>query len=185
MSERRSKKIRKEIGCGIWRVWGEGMFTINFKKRGARTLRKIILLHFGLVTFLFHCGKTGKVIFHYFRIVGRVHDSQNQLCSTLETSNDSKQFKNNTQRKFKNIISWNLKISQIGNLEHSRTDACRKRKTKHSSHTFLKILNMESISSKNMKCKSWNFSSHLGELKQLKVMFYVQLKESLPHHNIP
>ena len=62
----------------------------EFRKRLARKLRRIMLLHFGLVTFRFHFGETRKpIISMVFGPSGRDHDAQNQLLSTLDTPNDS------------------------------------------------------------------------------------------------
>ena len=70
------------------RIWGlgdlGGHFYCNFWKRMAQKLRKIILLHFGLVTFWIHFGRKA-VIFMICRLDRHVHDSQNQLFSILET----------------------------------------------------------------------------------------------------
>ena len=52
------KKIR------IW-VWGT-IFIVNIEKRIARKLSRIILLHFGLVAFRFHFGRTRKFSFSWF-----------------------------------------------------------------------------------------------------------------------
>ena len=60
-------------------VW-ESISIVNVKKRVARKLHQIILLHFGLVSFRFHFGETRQpIISMAFGPSGRVHDSQHQL----------------------------------------------------------------------------------------------------------
>ena len=50
------------------------MSTVTFNKRVAQKLRRIIPLHFGLVTFRFDSGETEKhVIFMIFGLGGHVH----------------------------------------------------------------------------------------------------------------
>ena len=69
----KSNKIRMWGVCGV-------LFTVNFDKRVAQKLRRIILLRFGLISFRFHFGNTRKsCIFFVFGLSGRDHDSQNQL----------------------------------------------------------------------------------------------------------
>ena len=61
-------------------VWG-----VNFIERIAQKLHRIILLHFGLVTFEFDFRKTRKlIIFLVFGPSGRNHGPQNQLFLILE-----------------------------------------------------------------------------------------------------
>ena len=68
------------------------IFIVTFKKRMSRQLRRMTLIHLGLLTFRFHFGKTRQVIFFMiFGPGGRDHDSQNQLLwITLETQIYSK-----------------------------------------------------------------------------------------------
>ena len=64
-----------DLGSAV--VWG-AIFTIIFKKRVARKLRRIILLHFGLVTFNIHFPKIRKVLmFMIFGPSERDHDFPN------------------------------------------------------------------------------------------------------------
>ena len=78
------------------RMWGLGrsggvIFIVKFIKRLAQKLRRFILLHFGVVTCRCHFEKTQKVIiFMFFGLGGRVHDSQNQYHLSLETLGYSK-----------------------------------------------------------------------------------------------
>ena len=58
---------------------------VNKWKTIAYKLRRIILLHFGLVTFRFAYWRTQTLHFHDFWISGRVPDSQNQYDLSLET----------------------------------------------------------------------------------------------------
>ena len=67
------------MGKSRFGVWGGlgAIFIVYFKKRVARKPHRVVLLHFGLVTF-----RTENLWFSWFRIWGRVYDSQNQLCLT-------------------------------------------------------------------------------------------------------
>ena len=49
---------------GSWGVWG-AISIVDFKKRVARKLHRIILLHLGLVTFRFHFGKPEQSLFDF------------------------------------------------------------------------------------------------------------------------
>ena len=75
------KKLWKNCeksGFGVSGVWG-AIFIVILWKRAAQKLRRIILLHLGLVTFRFHYGRPLTPYMHDFQIFGRVHDSPNQL----------------------------------------------------------------------------------------------------------
>ena len=75
------------LGGGVWGA----IFIVIFKKSVAQKLCRIILLHFGVVTFRIPFGKTRTpFIFMVFGPSGRDHDSQNQLCLITETPNDSR-----------------------------------------------------------------------------------------------
>ena len=64
---------------------------VNIIKRIAGKLRRIILLHFGLVTCRFHYWETLKpFMFMDFGPSGRDHDSQNQYDLSLEAPGHSK-----------------------------------------------------------------------------------------------
>ena len=68
----------------IVRLGSEGLlgaiFIVNIIKRIAPKLHRIILLHFGLVTFRIHFGKTlNPLIFMVFGPSGRDHDSHISL----------------------------------------------------------------------------------------------------------
>ena len=81
-SYRKFKNILEKLwilGLGGLGGWGV-IFIVNIIKRIARKLSIIILLHFGLVTFRIHFGKTREpIIFMVLGPSGRVHDSHNQL----------------------------------------------------------------------------------------------------------
>ena len=80
-----------DLGGVVW----VAISIVEFKKRVTRKLRRIILLHFELVSFRFHLGKTRVVIIcMFFGLGGHVHGPQNQLCLTLDTPSFSKCFKN-------------------------------------------------------------------------------------------
>ena len=51
----------KHPDLGYGAVWG-GIYIVNFMKRVAQNLRRVILLHFGLVIARFHSEKTRKLI---------------------------------------------------------------------------------------------------------------------------
>ena len=89
------------------------VFTLNFKKRIARKLRRIILLDLGLELFDFDFGKPRKPFMFMVFIFGRDHVSQNQLSLTLGPSNYSKQSKKRPRNIFENAILGNLKILDI------------------------------------------------------------------------
>ena len=73
------RKSRKFRILGLGRVGGF-IFIVNFKKRVAEKLRRIILLHLGLITCRFHFGKNRTpLIFMVLEPSGCVHDLQNQL----------------------------------------------------------------------------------------------------------
>ena len=55
----------RKLICYRFGVWGV-FFIVNCLKRVAQSLRRIILLHFGLVTFRIHFGKTRKPSFLWF-----------------------------------------------------------------------------------------------------------------------
>ena len=82
------RKIWENLDLGSRGVWVVILIVRSFKKRVARKVRRFILLHFGLVTFRIHFSKIQKVpVRIIFGLVGRVHGSQNQFSSILETSN--------------------------------------------------------------------------------------------------
>ena len=82
--------------------------------------------------------------FHGFRFFGRVHDSQNELSSTLETPGYSKR---RIPDHFQNNMLGNLKCLEIQSFENVGKDVSTI--LEGPSDIFLKILNMGSISSKN------------------------------------
>ena len=89
------------------------MFIINFNKRGAQKLHRIILLHFGLVTFRFHLGTLRKVIiFMIFGPRGHVHDSQNQLFLTLVPANYFNELKKTPNSSFEKHLDFGILRSQ-------------------------------------------------------------------------
>ena len=106
----------ESAGLGIWGP----CFVVNVEKRVAQKLRRIILLHSRLVSFRSHFPKVRKVIiFMIFGPSGNVHDSQIQLCLTLETLNDDK-VQETSLIMFENIICGN---SQISGIKPFRKDA--------------------------------------------------------------
>ena len=71
------KRNPEKSGFGVQGVWG-AILIVNFIERLAQKLCRIILLHFGLVTFMIHFRNPRKPsIFMVFGPIGRDHDSQN------------------------------------------------------------------------------------------------------------
>ena len=67
---------------GVWRV----ICIVNIIQVLAEKLRKIILLHFGLLTFRIHFRENRKLIIVMFSgLGGRVHEPRNQYYLSLET----------------------------------------------------------------------------------------------------
>ena len=89
-----NSEVRSRVKPGrvLVRVWeGSGgvcwpIFTSNFKHGVAQKLRRVILLHIGLVTFIFLRIQNIFILM----IWGNVHDSQSQLFLTFETQKISK-----------------------------------------------------------------------------------------------
>ena len=83
------------------------IFTERFRKRVARKLRIIILLHFGLVTFRTLFPEDPKVIiFMFFELGGCLHGPQHQLFSTL---GPPRYYSNNSN---KNIF-WKIIVLEL------------------------------------------------------------------------
>ena len=106
-----------DLGSGG--IWG-AIFNVNFDKRVAQKLRRIIMLHFGLVTFRLHFGKTWKVFF-FMIAVERVHVSQNHFVELLiHQMIPNTQEKPNHLRTYyfeKPLKSWKLnKLKIVGNV---------------------------------------------------------------------
>ena len=110
ISYRKSMKIPK---IRIWGLGGLGaIFTVNFKKRIAQKLRRIILLHFGLPTFGCHSGKTQKpFIFMIFGFWDMFMTPKTNLLNFGDTK-VLQERQEKTQIPFRNIF-W--KISDLGN----------------------------------------------------------------------
>ena len=125
MPYRKSRKIQKTLRTWGQRVWG-GVFSCNYYKRLAQELRRIILLHFGLVSFRIHSGKTLKpFIFMILGPRGLDHDPQNQVFLILETPRYGNESQENP-KSFKNMFFWKSQQSgnrPFGNLENSE-DPC-------------------------------------------------------------
>ena len=114
-------KSRNMLVLGAGGVWGP-IFTVNCKRRVARKLCRIILLHLGLITSNFHFLKRKNVLISTNSGPrGRDPDSQNQLCLTLETPNYFNKCKN-SQNYFRKSYVWKLSDLGRGNV---RTDACQ------------------------------------------------------------
>ena len=94
-------------------------FVLNFENRVARKLRRLILLHFGLLTFRFHFGKPENLSFH------PDHAFPYQLRVTLETPNDSQQLKDNYHTISQNTVFGHLRILENKMIENAGKHACR------------------------------------------------------------
>ena len=100
--------------------------TLNSPKK----LRRIILLHIGVVTFRFHFPKIREVlIFMIFGPGGRVDESQQQLLLllllllvTLDTPELHKTNKENTNAFQEHISFANINIMEIGKIEKTRAE---------------------------------------------------------------
>ena len=76
----------EKVRCVV--VWGGSgaIFIVNLKVWIAQKLRRIILLHFGLVAFRFHIPRNRQVVMLLiFGPSGCAHDSQKQLFLILDT----------------------------------------------------------------------------------------------------
>ena len=77
-----------EVDKFRFEVWGGlgGKFLVSSNTRMARKLRRIILLHFGLVTFNFHFPKFPHIfIFMVFGLSGHDHGPQKTLYLTVDS----------------------------------------------------------------------------------------------------
>ena len=97
--------IRLYKGFGEIRIWDLGglgtIFIVNSKKRVTRKLRRITLLHFGLVTFNFHFPKFPQsIIFMFFGASGSDQDSQKPFFLTLATPNYSRNKPESLNKKY-------------------------------------------------------------------------------------
>ena len=89
------------------------MSDLGFGGSGGHFYCRIILLHFGLVTFRFLFGKTRQVmIFMFFGPSGGDHDSPNQYYSSLEAPRYYKKIKKTFESFFKHIMFEHI-ISSI------------------------------------------------------------------------
>ena len=151
----------------MWGLPGSGgaICTLNFKLWIDQKLHRIILLHIGLVFVNFHFPEMQTVM--NFMISAPVESPwpQTPLFLTLDTSNYSKEYKENT-KSFWRILSleipnsWKyvfVKRRALGNL----WDQFNK---------FLKISNMVSIS-----FKKHDLPTQLRQIKQLDLTCYLEL----------
>ena len=130
------------------------IFIVNVKKSVAWKLRTIILLHFGLVTFRIHSGRIRKVIiFMFFRLGERVHDSQHQYHLSLEAPNDFKYLKK-TRTIFETYDVWKSTFWKLNRLFFGKDGP---NNAGDPSSNFLNTLNMESISSRKHGMEFWYY----------------------------
>ena len=152
----KSEKIWEKCGFGVWEVW-RAIFIVNFEKRVAQKLRRIILLHFGLVTFRIHFGRTRKPL--VFVILDLVDMSMAPKTNYLKLWRH--QITPNNPRKSRiisNRFFW--KSQNIGNPNNwNYWNISGPKNPEDLFIKFLKILDMISISIKKMKCQFGNMGS--------------------------
>ena len=108
------KKILKKCGFGVFGGFGGVIFIVIFEKRLAQQLRRIILLHFGLVSFRIHFGKTENLSFSWFSDLVDMSMTANTniiyLWTHQDTQNNSRTnsepFKTYHLLKYQNV--WSL-----------------------------------------------------------------------------
>ena len=101
--------MRAKSGFGVW-----GAILIeNIVKQLAQKLRRIILLHFGLVTFWFHLGKTRQVILLGFSDLADV-----TMAPKTNMIKILKIIQEEIRIILKHIIWENLNILEIGKFEN-------------------------------------------------------------------
>ena len=129
------------------------IFIVNPKKY-AQKLRRIILLHFRLVTFRFNFGKTRKVIIlMIFGLFGVSTPPKTNYVLSLESQNYSNNSRTNPEPFLNNRIfleiskSWKSKMSILGERQGPGN-------LEDPFNMFWKILNMASIAAKT--AKTWN-----------------------------
>ena len=143
--------IRQKIR--FWRLGGSGgAFYCKIKTLITPKLCRIILLHFGLITFRFHFGKSEQSSFFWFLDL---------VDMTMGPHTNYSWFYNS--RKYRTSFVFFLEIWE------SRKWTFQKRRVPNKpgdpSKNFLENLSMWSISIKNMKWQFGNFQ--LNELKHL------------------
>ena len=135
---------------------------VNIMKRIAQKLRRIILLHLGLVTFRCHYGRTRKPLM--FMIWGFLNVSTTPKTNIIylwrhqNTLNNSRK---NTESILENLCG-KVKISELQLFELFGKDGDRTIPTIFL-RCCLKILDMGSISFKNMKWEFRNMESPFSE----------------------
>ena len=125
---------------GQIRFWGlEAIFIINFKKRVAQKLRRIILLHYGLVTFRFRFGKIEKSSLSWFSdLADATMTSQTDYYWLWTQQGISKHTRNSESCLEKYYFG---KLSDLGNRKFWKL-----RVPTNPEDSFSKIWNMGSIS---------------------------------------
>ena len=109
-----------DLGSG--RVWG-GIVIVTFMKSATQELRRIILLHFGRVTFRFHFGKARTVImFTIFGFLDMSKALKNQFFLILGPLKDFKRCRNIPNHLWKILLLETLKFWKSSFF--SGEDAC-------------------------------------------------------------
>ena len=144
-------------GINIFENTWNGNF-VSFKRRGAQTLCRIILLHFGLVTFRINFGKTRKpnmfMMSGFLVVFMTPQINYFKLWTHQITQNNSR---TNPKSFLRDIFLGNLKDAEIQHSENVGKGGSRK---KHNIRLlFSEISNMGSLSLKNMK---WEFGIGYG-----------------------
>ena len=119
---------------GNLRIWhlgvlGGGICIVNFKKRVARKLHRIILLHFGLVTFRFHSGRTLKPLMFMISDLVDVSMTHNTNVIHLRRHQDTSNNLRKSQNVFRNMKCGHIifgKSTNLKILEKTSTEAFRR-----------------------------------------------------------
>ena len=120
-------------------------------------LRRIILLHFGLITFRFHFGKIRQVIIFIMFVFGRVHDSQNQSrILNCGPTKSLQMMQDEIPNLFKAYYTW-----ESQNLGNRKFWSFGKRRgpgnPEDPSNKLLKTLNMGAISLRKHGMAIWQY----------------------------
>ena len=141
----------------------KAIFTLNFNKRVAQKLRRIILLHIGPVIFNFHFPKAEN---HNFELVDMSMTPQKPLFLTLGPPNYCRK-----SRKYQICFAK----SYYWKSQNLKNRKCCKRHVPTNPgdpfNKFLKIWTMGSISIKKHELGIWYFQ--LKELEQLKTIILI------------
>ena len=123
---------------------GEGHCHCKLIERFAQKLRKIICLTIFVLGFILETPENH--MFSFFRLGGRVHESQNQLLLFLRQQTSQNNSRTNPASLFKDVIFRNINMLEIQPFE-TYWERRVPNNLEDPSNKFLKILNTGSISS--------------------------------------